>query len=115
VDRHLQKATRYEPIETAVGFQPAASFAANPFGLHDMHGNVEEWCSDWFAVYPDDDVLRNPTGPATPTPTRVVRSSNFNVGPAGMRSAFRIGDDPGHPTAYRGFRVAIIGDLKSKK
>ena len=70
--------------------------------------------SDWYAEYPDEPVQRNPTGSATPTARRSVRSSNFNVGPAGMRSAYRIGDDPNLPSASRGFRVAIIGDLKPK-
>jgi hypothetical protein len=44
----------------------------------------------------------------------VVRSSNFNVGPAGMRSGYRIGEDPNLPSAARGFRVAITGNLKPK-
>jgi formylglycine-generating enzyme required for sulfatase activity len=75
---------------------------------------VEEWCSDWYLDYPDEPTQRNPTGPETSTGKRAVRSNNFNVGPAGMRSAYRFGVAPDSPSATRGFRVALVGDLKPK-
>ncbi len=56
----------------------AGRFPPNPFGLHDLAGNVQEWCSDFYGAYPPGDAL-NPRGPATGQ-DRVVRGGCWASG-----------------------------------
>jgi formylglycine-generating enzyme required for sulfatase activity/serine/threonine protein kinase len=67
---------------------PVATFPANAFGLHDMHGNVFEWCRDWFSESYHDLPAMNPEGPATGT-ARVVRGGNYGYKEEYCRSAAR--------------------------
>jgi uncharacterized protein (TIGR02996 family) len=66
-------------------------YSPNAFGLYDMHGNVEEWCSDWFdpdyfQVTPRED----PPGPAeSPNEQRVIRGGTWDDEACHCRSAFR--------------------------
>jgi formylglycine-generating enzyme required for sulfatase activity len=79
------------------------SFAANAWGLFDMHGNVREWCADWYdADYPAASPLSDPAGPPTGT-LRVVRGGGVNdsKASAGYRHPFI----PATKNGDLGFRV----------
>ena len=82
------------------------SYPRNRFGLHDAHGNVAEWCWDWY----DKDYYgaaphTNPAGPAKGT-QRVVRGGSWLVSARSSRSASRGAQAPAEAAYSTGFRVA---------
>ncbi len=75
----------------------------NPWGLYDIHGDVFEWCQDWYDVYPAGPVI-DPQGPSDGF-DRVFRGGSWNYGGRYCRSAGRYQADPGFAYSYLGFRV----------
>ena len=82
---------------------PVGQKRANAWGIHDMHGNVWEWCQDWYGDYPGGSVT-DPTGPASGD-DRVYRGGCWGDGARYCRSAYRAGYDPGDRSGRLGFRA----------
>ncbi len=86
--------------------EDVGGYRANPWGLHDMHGNVAEWTLSAYRAYPyDDGDGRNyPDGPEP----RVVRGGSWYDRPKNARSAYRTAYRPYQPVYNVGFRVVIL-------
>jgi sulfatase modifying factor 1 len=87
---------------------PVGCFKANPYGIHDLAGNVWEWCADWYdAGYYKTAPTQNPTGPATGT-ARVLRGGSWDRDYPGVFRAANRGNR--HPTSRDsgvGFRCVV--------
>ena len=101
---------------------PVGQFPANAFGLHDMHGNVDEWCQDpWHDGYggaptdgsawldsEEESDRRDAEESDLYNKKRVIRGSSWNDAPQNCRSAFRSWFSPGFDGSVLGFRVVCV-------
>ena len=82
---------------------PVKSLPPNPWGLYEMHGNVWEWCADWYEEYPTQAVI-NPLGPDQGT-SRVLRGGSWYLIGRRTRSAIRRRYVPNYHRDIIGFRL----------
>lgn len=84
---------------------PVGAKEPNAWGFHDMHGNVWEWCLDWFGPFPET-AATNPAGPASGK-FKVFRGGGWNQELEFARSGNRFMMSPSNGIYFVGFRVAI--------
>ncbi|RJP66337.1 MAG: formylglycine-generating enzyme family protein [Candidatus Abyssobacteria bacterium SURF_17] len=99
-------------IDPWEGTSPVGSFPANPCGLHDIHGNVWEWCQDYYDdTFYAKSVELNPVNEVSAL-YRIMRGGAWDYCPLGMRSAYRGADFPFSASDARGFRCVRPADFQ---
>ncbi len=94
------------------GTVPVDNYAPNAWGLYNMHGNVFEWCSDWYGGNYSDEcnakgMVMNPAGPAFGS-RRVLRGGSWGSRADGCRSANRYDGTPDRRDNCVGFRLVYV-------
>jgi len=84
---------------------PVGTKPANPWGLYDMHGNVWEWCNDFYKVdYYQESPKENPRGPETGE-TKVLRGGAWKFSAESCRSGYRYNENPGYADVCFGYDI----------
>ena len=87
---------------------PVGSYPPNPWGFYDLHGNLWEWCSDWYGPYPDGPV-QDPRGPDGGD-LRVIRGGSWFFDANSCRCALRYTHRPQDDGFSLGFRLVRESD-----
>ena len=85
--------------------QTVGSYPPNNWGLYDMHGNVFEWVSDWYAPYPSKKQI-NPTGPENGN-LKIIRGGSWYFSAEKAQSFYRMTHDPSQWGFSIGFRIVM--------
>ncbi len=85
--------------------QPVGGKSPNPWGLHDMHGNVWQWCNDFYQVdYYQQAPEKDPRGPEAGE-TKVVRGGAWKFSADSCRSGYRYNENPGYADVCFGYDI----------